>query len=66
MGTPAKEIMDAKGIMIKNGAFKGIDASLMFHGGSRNNNKLIILAVDILEFSYKSKAAHAAAVPTKE
>ena len=63
MGTPAEEIMDAKGIMIKNGAFKGIDVSLMFHGGSRNNNKLIILAVDVLEFSYKGKAAHAAAAP---
>lgn len=63
LGTPAEEIMDAKGIMIKNGAFKEIDASLMFHGGSRNNNKLIILAVDVLEFSYKGKAAHAAAAP---
>ncbi|MHB1253754.1 MAG: M20 family metallopeptidase [Candidatus Humimicrobiaceae bacterium] len=63
VGTPAEEIMDAKGIMIKNGAFKGIDVSLMFHGGSRNNNKLIILAVDVLEFSYKGKAAHAAAAP---
>ena len=63
MGTPAEEWMDAKGMMIKNGAFKGIDAALMFHGGSRNNTKLIVLAVDGLEFSYKGKAAHAAAAP---
>jgi amidohydrolase len=63
IGTPAEEWMDAKGMMIKNGAFKGIDAVLMFHGGSRNNTKLIVLAVDGLEFSYKGKAAHAAAAP---
>jgi amidohydrolase len=63
VGTPAEESMDAKGIMRKNGAFDGIDVVLMFHGGSRNNTKLIVLAVDVLEFSYKGKAAHAAASP---
>lgn len=63
MGTPAEEWLDAKGMMIKKGAFEGIDAALMFHGGSRNNTKLIVLAVDGLEFSYKGKAAHAAAAP---
>jgi amidohydrolase len=63
MGTPAEEIMDAKGIMIKNGAFEGIDAGLMFHGGGRNNTNLIVLAVDGLEFSYRGKSAHAAAAP---
>jgi metal-dependent amidase/aminoacylase/carboxypeptidase family protein len=55
--------MDAKGIMGKNGAFDNIDAGLMFHGGSKNNTKLIVLAVDGLEFLYKGKAAHAAAAP---
>ena len=55
--------MDAKGIMIRNGAFDGIDAGLMFHGGCKNNTNLIVLAVDGLEFSYKGKAAHAAAAP---
>ena len=63
MGTPAEECMDAKGMMRKNGAFDGIDVVLMFHGGSRNNTKLIVLAVDGLEFSYKGRAAHAAASP---
>jgi amidohydrolase len=63
MGTPAEEWMDAKGTMIKKGAFDGIDAALMFHGGCRNNTKLIVLAVDGLEFSFKGKAAHAAAAP---
>ena len=63
VGTPAEEWMDAKGIMGKNGAFDGLDAGLMFHGGSKNNTKLIVLAVDGLEFSYKGKAAHAAAAP---
>ena len=63
MGTPAEETMHAKGMMIKNGAFKEIDAALMFHGGPRNNSKLIVLAIDGLEFSYKGKAAHAASAP---
>jgi amidohydrolase len=63
MGTPAEELVDAKGIMVKNGAFEKIDAALMFHGGCRNNTKLMVLALDGLEFSYKGKASHAAAAP---
>lgn len=63
VGTPAEEWMDAKGTMCRNGAFDGLDAALMFHGGSKNNTRLIVLAVDGLEFSYKGKAAHAAAAP---
>jgi len=63
MGTPAEEGIGAKTAMIRNGAFKGIDAGLMFHGGSRNNTSLIALAMDSLNFTYKGKAAHAAASP---
>lgn len=63
IGTPAEETVEAKIVMIRNGAFKEVDAVLMFHGGSRNNTRLIVLAVDGLEFSYKGKAAHAAAAP---
>jgi len=63
MGTPAEEWMDAKGMMIKAGAFKDIDACIMFHGGERNNTKLIVLAVDGIEYNFKGKAAHAAAAP---
>jgi len=63
VGTPAEEIMDAKKIMEKNGVFNGIDAALMFHGGSRNSTNLIVLAIECLEFKYKGKAAHAAAAP---
>jgi amidohydrolase len=63
VGTPAEELMDAKGIMVRKGVFDDIDAGLMFHGGSKNNTNLIVLAVDGLEFSFKGKAAHAAAAP---
>jgi amidohydrolase len=63
MGTPAEEGMGAKTMMSRNGAFKGIDAGLMFHGGSKNNTSLVVLAVDGLEFTYKGKASHAAAAP---
>jgi metal-dependent amidase/aminoacylase/carboxypeptidase family protein len=35
----------------------------MFHGGCRHNTNLIVLAIDGLEFSFRGKAAHAAAAP---
>jgi len=63
IGTPAEELMNAKGTMIKNRVFEEIDAVLMIHGGPRNNTKLIVLALDGLEFSYKGKASHAASAP---
>ena len=63
VGTPAEELIEAKDIMANNGAFDGIDAVLMFHGGCKNNTNLIALAIDGYEFSYKGKAAHAAAAP---
>jgi len=63
MGTPAEEGMGAKGMMSRYGAFKGLDVGLMFHGGSKNNTNLIVLAMDGVEFIYKGKAAHAAAAP---
>jgi amidohydrolase len=63
IGTPAEELMDAKGMMIREGVFDGIDVGFMFHGGCKNNTNLIVLAVDGLEFAYKGKAAHAAAAP---
>ena len=63
IGTPAEETVEAKIVMVRGGAFQGVDAALMFHGGSRNNTRLIVLAVDGLEFSYQGKSAHAAAAP---
>jgi amidohydrolase len=63
MGTPAEEGLGAKGAMCRNGAFKGLDVGLMFHGGSKNCTSLIALAMDGFEFTYKGKAAHAAAAP---
>jgi amidohydrolase len=63
MGTPAEEGMGAKALMNRNGAFKGLDVGLMFHGGSKNNTALVVLAVEGLEFTYRGKASHAAAAP---
>ena len=39
IGTPAEEGMGAKGVMSRNGAFKGLDVGLMFHGGSKNTTR---------------------------
>jgi amidohydrolase len=63
MGTPAEEGMGAKGVMSRNGAFKGLDVGLMFHGGSKNTTALVVLAVEGFEFTYKGKASHAASAP---
>jgi amidohydrolase len=63
IGTPAEELFEAKDIMASNGAFEGVDAVLMFHGGCKNNMRLIALAIDGLEFAFKGKSAHAAAAP---
>ena len=63
IGTPAEEIMDAKGIMAKNKAFDDIDVGLIFHGGEGYNARPYYLASDALEFSFKGKASHAAEAP---
>jgi amidohydrolase len=63
IGTPAEETVEAKIVMVRGGAFQGVDAAFMFHGGSRNNTRLIVLAVDGLEFAFRGKSAHAAAAP---
>jgi len=63
VGTPAEELNEAKKVMIENGALKGLDIALMFHGGCKNSTRLIVLAVEYLKFTFKGKASHAAAAP---
>jgi len=63
VGTPAEEIMDAKTLLYKKGVFKGVDAAIMLHGGSKNITNLIVLAIEGLDFHFKGRAAHAAAAP---
>jgi amidohydrolase len=62
-GTPAEEIMDAKSIMAKSGAFKDVDAAIMFHGGCKSVPSPGVLAIDCLEFRFRGRASHAASAP---
>ena len=62
-GTPAEELMGAKGTLIKNGVFKDIDMAMMLHGGPGNAVNLIMMALYGVEFTFYGKASHAAAAP---
>jgi amidohydrolase len=62
-GTPAEELMGAKGTLIKNGFFKDIDIAMMLHGGPENAVNLIMMALYGVEFTFCGKASHAAAAP---
>jgi len=62
-GTPAEETMGAKVDMAAAGLFRDVDAALMahpYHSHVRSGNSL---AMDALQFTYRGKAAHAAASP---
>ncbi len=63
-GCPAEENVDAKGGMVKAGAFSDVDISLTWHPGFRNcvwatNFQAIYSVV----FNFKGKTAHAAGDP---
>jgi len=62
-GTPAEELMGAKGTLIKNSFFKDIDVAMMLHGGPENAINLIMMALYGVEFTFYGKATHAAAAP---
>ncbi len=66
MGTPAEEVSPpVKGLMIENGAFAGVDAVLIIHGGDRTAVGMKRLAVDAMEITYTGKTSHAAASPDR-
>jgi amidohydrolase len=63
LGTPAEETYGAKVPMVKKGVFEGIDAAMMVHPSNLNAVEATSLAMDAIEFTFKGKAAHAAAAP---
>ena len=63
VGTPAEETNGAKVSLVEAGVFDDIDIALMFHPGDCNAVEISSLAMDALEFTFKGKAAHAAACP---
>ncbi len=63
MGTPAEEGGAGKVFLIENGAFNGIDISMMVHPFTTTIVRPGMMARKQLEVTYTGKAAHAAAFP---
>lgn len=63
LGTPAEENGSGKAIMVREGAFKGIDAALLMHPMETSVPDDISFACVAMEFTFKGKPAHAAACP---
>ena len=64
-GTPAEETIGGKVVMARRGAFRGIDAALMFHPATEDRVYMTSLACHSLEVVYRGRAAHAVASPEK-
>lgn len=62
-GTPAEETTSGKIPMSKQGVFDDLDVALMMHGGDRTTVDGKSLAVDVFDFIFEGKSAHAAIAP---
>ncbi len=65
IGTPGEELYGGKVVMVKRGAFDGVDVAMMVHPGVLNTATTQFLACQILEVEFFGRAAHAAARPEK-
>jgi len=63
MGTPGEEMYGGKVVMVKEGAFKGVDVAMMVHPAGMNTAATKFLACQALEVEFFGKPAHAAARP---
>ncbi|TBL75399.1 M20 family peptidase [Paenibacillus thalictri] len=64
-GTPAEETTSGKLPMIRHGLFDRLDVALMMHGGDRTTVDGKSLAMNLIDFVFEGKAAHAAVAPEK-
>lgn len=67
IGTPAEEgcvsNAGAKAIMIREGAFEGVDAAMMCHAEGRNIVRRCLVASAVLKVTFYGKPAHAGGSP---
>ena len=63
IGTPAEEGGGGKIKLLEAGAFDGVDAALMFHGGTRTMVTRGSLAASRVTMRFHGKSAHAASFP---
>ncbi len=64
-GTPAEEGGGGKVLLVNRGAFKGVDAAMMFHPSSHNMSNRGSLAATRVNVAFRGRASHAAAAPDK-
>ncbi|MBP1704639.1 MAG: family peptidase [Chloroflexi bacterium] len=65
LGTPAEERGSGKGIMIREGAFDGLDAALLYHPCDRSHVDGDALASEDVEVVFTGLQAHASSDPWK-
>ncbi len=63
LGTPAEENGGGKAIMMKAGAFAGVDCALMIHPAGFNLGAMPCICKTDVEVVYHGRAAHASAAP---
>jgi amidohydrolase len=63
IGTPAEEGGGGKIKMLAKGAFKNVDATIMIHPSNKTRAIARMYAIAELTFTFRGKAAHAAAFP---
>ncbi|HEX2912518.1 MAG TPA: M20 family metallopeptidase [Chloroflexia bacterium] len=64
-GTPAEEGGGGKVVMVNRGAFKEVDAALIFHPSTINTVGGSSLAATRVNVAFRGRASHAAAAPDK-
>jgi amidohydrolase len=65
LGTPAEERGSGKGVMIREGAFEGIDAALLYHPCDRSHVDSVALASEDVEVVFTGLQSHASSDPWK-
>ncbi len=65
LGTPAEEHGCGKELMARQGAFEGIDATLMIHPAGVNLASMPCIAMAELDVVFHGQAAHASAMPER-
>lgn len=65
LGTPAEETASGKLVMAKDGVFDDLDVAFMMHGSDSTTVDGKSLALNLINFKFHGKAAHAAIAPEK-
>ena len=65
IGAPAEETVGGKARMVKEGAFRGLDAALMVHPGTEFRVLTTSLACQSIQVIFEGKSSHAVTAPDR-